>query len=224
MKKSLFIILFIFSISLVLAHQPNIVYEKASPFFIYNPEISQAFYGELKGMPEYYIINSSNNFDLYLQMLSPDIKDAREDFVFEVTHENKLILLEGNSHNWTRFHEEFANDNYLSGPELEINNTQGLYKIKVSNSDNKGKYVLVVGRKEAFPLSVTIATLWTIPQLKIYFNKPFFYGYFTIISLFFFWPALIIIISLIFFIRYLIKRLNNKKIVKKSPKKLKKKI
>jgi hypothetical protein len=68
-------------------------------------------------------------------------------------------LLDGCFYNWTKFHEEFANDNYLSGPEFSKDNSTGKYKIKVSNTANLGKYILVVGKKEKFSISETIATI-----------------------------------------------------------------
>jgi hypothetical protein len=45
------------------AHQPRIEFgqphPKSNPVIVSNPEISQAFYGDLQGQPDYYQITSA---------------------------------------------------------------------------------------------------------------------------------------------------------------------
>lgn len=199
-----------FSLFIVSAHQPNIVYKQdlsQKALEIKNPEISQAFYAELKGNPEYYIINEDSDFALYISMTVPDIEDARTDFIFTISKGNEIIsILNGSNTSWSKFHEEFANDDYLQGEEILKNVSAGEYKIKIENPDNMGKYVFVIGQKESFPFDVVWRTIYTIAQEKIYFEKNPIQAYFTIISLFFFWPALIILLVLIFIGIRLIRR------------------
>jgi hypothetical protein len=42
----------------------------------------------------------------------------------------------------------------------------GVYRIQVSNVENRGKYVLAVGELEKFPPKVILRTLITLPKLK----------------------------------------------------------
>lgn len=199
MKKEIILIFFLllFAVSFASAYIP-IISTSTGVAEIKNPEISQSFYAELSSGPEYYKIGSINDFNFYVHILSPEIKDAKKDFTAEIYKDSMLIsTLNGSEHNWTKFHEDFANDDYLSGPEFNENASAGIYTIKIYNPENTGKYVLIVGKKEQFPVSDIIKTTYTIPEEKIYFNKPFFYAYFTKISLFFFWPLIIVLVILI---------------------------
>lgn len=179
MKKAILfiLVLLIFSAS-VYAHQPRIV---SSDFTsIQNPEVSQAFYGELKGKENYFQINSDKPFYLHVSVLVPDVKNIDKDVSAEVSSGNKLLfLLNGTNVTWTVFYEEFGGDYYFQGPENALNTTAGIYDIKIFSPDNKGKYVLVVGDKEEFPLNEIVKTLVTLPILKKdFFEKSPFTAYF----------------------------------------------
>jgi len=218
MKRVVFLIaLLLVSLSFVSAHQPRIVYDKeVYGLDVKNPEVSQAFYGELKGQPEYYKISSDTDFQFYLQITAPDIKDARTDFVFEVYKDyNVYFTLNGSEYNWTKFHEEFANDDYLSGPEYDRQVPPGDYLIKVFNKDNAGKYVLVVGKKESFPLGESLGTIMSLPKLKVYFDKSSLSAYWNRIGLYFvvipFLVIIVIFIILLLLVRWLFVRKRNRK-------------
>jgi hypothetical protein len=163
-----FMIMLVLSIGIVLGHQPRLVYNENlglnNARMIENPEVSQAFYGNLKGSEEYFLIDSEKKFDFYAGILSPDIENARKDFKVQIYFNNKSIILMQNG--WTRFYEEFAGDWYWQGPEGEFNAEPGKYIIKVSNPDNAGKYVLVVGKIESFPIGEALKTLLVLPKLK----------------------------------------------------------
>ena len=70
----------------------------------------------MDGEAEWYMIDSKEDFKFYLGILSPDLKDARTDFLVEVNDE---LVLNGTDFSWTGFHEEFVGDNYLKGSEYE---------------------------------------------------------------------------------------------------------
>lgn len=206
MRKSLlFLLLLVMGSSLIStcsAHQPRIVYQKqisqANPIIVMKPEISQAFYAELKGQPEYYAIGSDKEFNLYIRILSPKITDAKKDFSVEVIKDaNVIALLNGSGSVWTEFYEPFVGDDYWQGPEFEKYQPGGEYLIKVSNPDNTGKYVLVVGRAESFPLDESLKLFVSLPQLKHYFGKSGFTAFLNLVGLF--WLVLIIILLLIVF-------------------------
>jgi hypothetical protein len=75
---------------------------------------------------------------------------------------------------------------------------KGEYNIKVFNSNNKGKYVLVVGDKEEFPLKEVLKALIVIPQLKVqFFEKSIFTIFLNKVGLYFFIPVFGVIILIL---------------------------
>jgi len=145
------------------AHQPRMV--NASVVKIENPEVSQAFYAS---KPATYIIQEDKPFELFVQILRPAIGKLDKNIsVLIKKDETEIARLDGNSAEWTFFHEPFANDDYYQGPEYS-GKAQGAYTISVTAS---GKYVFVVGKKEAWPAKEIAKTLYLLPQLKMYFEK-----------------------------------------------------
>ena len=192
-------------LSFVIAHQPRVgfVGTLENPIHIEKPEVSKAYYGELKGSPEFYKIDSERDFLLYINILAPDIKGARTDFIVEVLKDGEIIFTLNNS-NWGNFYEPFAGDSYLRGPELEEQVIFGTYLIKVTNTENIGKYSLAIGKIESFPLIEIIKTIFALPKLKDFFNKSPFTAYFNYTGIFLL-ILLILLTALILAFRYLIK-------------------
>jgi hypothetical protein len=212
MKKTLLFAVVFLMLSLVMAHQPRVGFEGTldNPIQVEKPEISKAYYGELEGSPEYYKINSDQSFLLYINILAPDIDGARTDFIVEVFQNNEVIFtLDDN--NWGEFYEPFGGDNYLMGPELEEQVNAGTYIIKVSNSDNLGKYSLAVGKIESFPPIEILKTIIALPKLKKdFFGKSPLTAYFNLSGLFLL-ILLALLIAIIFITRYLIKKYKKRK-------------
>ncbi|MBW2995286.1 hypothetical protein KY312_02955 [Candidatus Woesearchaeota archaeon] len=213
MKKILCLLLLI-CVASVLAHQPRITSDDIT--IIENPEISQAFYAELEGGPHTYEINSDENFSLYVGILVPAIEGIEKDVSAQITLDSRPYhYLNASQSEWLEFYEEFAGDLYYSGPELGANEpleapkgisaAAGQYLITVSSPDNLGKYVLVVGEKEEFPLSEMLNSVISLPKIKRFFNKSPFTAYFNRIGLFLLVPLLFVLI-LIGVVVYLKKR------------------
>jgi len=207
---SLIFLLFISDI--VFAHQPRIVSEQFT--LIRNPEISQAFYGNLREKSDYYQINSNGEFNLYVAILVPDIENIDKDVSVKIIleheheeeHEETEYFLNGTDYEWTYFYEEFGGDSYYQGPELKTTAERGIYIIEVFSQDNQGKYVLVVGEKEEFPLDEFINTIITLPILKEeFFEKPAYTAFFNLIGLFLL-VIIVVIIAIIFVIFRFIKK------------------
>ncbi|MFA6593908.1 MAG: hypothetical protein WCT16_01495 [Candidatus Buchananbacteria bacterium] len=181
MKKNLIFVLvaagLLMAVS-VSAHQPRSAYRmtatKDSPIAIANADVSQAFYGRLKGGIDYYDLKLDAPLDFYFQVLIPDIVDAPTGFLAQLNDSagKPLAVLNTMGYPLQKFHEDFAGDDYLQGPERKISLPAGDYRVLVSSPDNLGKYVLVVGEKESFPLGESLKTLWLLPGLKGFFNKP----------------------------------------------------
>jgi hypothetical protein len=173
-------VLLMASISMSSAHQPRLVIganaSNDNPIVIQNPEVSQAFYGELKGQPNYYQIKSDNQFKFYLNLLVPASPGIPPDFISAQVLDssgNVIITIDGTNSTWKSYFEEFGGDYYLKGPETKADLPAGTYYIKIFNTDNQGKYNIAIGEEESFPLDETMKALVTIPLLKEqFFGKP----------------------------------------------------
>jgi len=174
------ILVLLLSVGTLSAHQPRLDTETyvsiENPIIVDTPEISQAFYGNLKGKSVYYQINSDKQFQLYLNLLVPTSPGQGGEFISaEVTDESgKVVMfLNGTNSTWTPYFEEFGGDYYLKGPEATLEVPAGTYNIKIFNSQNQGKYSLAVGKTESFPINEAITTIFTLPLLKEqFFAKP----------------------------------------------------
>ncbi len=179
--KSIILLFILFlSICAVSAHQPRLEVGVNSsitnPIVVQNPEISQAFYGSLKGQPDYYKITSNKTFELFVNILVPQSPGISSDFVFANITDSSgktIAMLGGNQSSWTPMFEEFGGDYYLQGPTFDQNVSAGTYYVKVFNQNNTGKYSLAIGSIESFPLDESLKSLISIPLLKEQiFGKP----------------------------------------------------
>ena len=163
----------VFSPGFVLAHQPRLIYTQTGDIQITNPQISQAFYDELKGGPRDYFIDSATNFELYINILVPGHANREGRYSINVFNNNgdKIYSIDGGSGDWKEFWEPFGRDWYIKGPELTQQVSAGKYKIEVYSGDNLGKYVLAVGQKESFDTQSVLNVYWQIPLLKVTFFK-----------------------------------------------------
>ena len=179
--KSIILLFILFlSICAVSAHQPRLEVgvnsSMTNPIVVQNPEISQAFYGSLKGQPDYYKITSNKTFELFVNILVPQSPGISSDFVFANITDSSgktIAMLGGNQSSWTPMFEEFGGDYYLQGPTFDQNVSAGTYYVKVFNQNNTGKYSLAIGAIESFPPDESLKSLISIPLLKEQiFGKP----------------------------------------------------
>ena len=172
-KNSFLIAFFIFGFTPLLAsaHQPRIV--ESGQTNVTDPEISKAYYSQLKGEPQFYNIQATEPFDLYVNILAPDIAGQKKDISAIILKDGKEIaLLNGIDFKWEKFFEEFGYDNYWKGPEYKSKVEAGNYEIQVSSPKNDSKYSLAIGEIEAFDLKESLNALRLIPQLKKdFFNE-----------------------------------------------------
>jgi len=176
MKKIFFLSVLIFLFGFAFdasAHQPRIVYLQSGDVNINNPELSQAFYDELKGSPKDYYIDSDRDFELYINLLVPAHANITGRYSADVSDSQgqKIYSLDGTNFDWQSFYEPFGRDYYLKGPELDQQLPAGKYKIEVYSKDNLGKYVLTVGKTESFDAKSIFNVYWQLPFLKITFFK-----------------------------------------------------
>jgi hypothetical protein len=205
MKKLSLIILLLYSLT-AYAYRPRFVFDQdltiVYPKIIQNPEISQTFYGELGGKTDYYKITSSEDFDLYFNIMVPDIPEASTDFSVDVYSEEKNISLDGSQFVWEKYNEKLTGNNLLKGPSYEENVPKGEYLIQVSNPDNQGKYVLVVGKNDPFSLQEAFRTLLLMPKIKTFFQKSPITAYFNQIGFILLIILLIICVVILVIVYY----------------------
>lgn len=187
--------------AICLAHQPRLV--NSDYIQINNPEISQAFYGELKGGPVEYAIDSPKDFRLYVGLLVPDIIGANKNISMEIYKDNDLLAaFDGSVSDWQPFYEKFAQDNYWWGPEYSAHDSQkelgikgnpvgpGKYKVKIFSPENSGKYSLAIGDTDIFKAGDMVNALFLVPRIKAQF---FDYSPFKMLSSTLVWSYLIIL-------------------------------
>ncbi len=198
------------------AHQPRFITQDRV-VEIKNPEVSQAFYGIMNGVPAHFMIVSGEPFDLYVSLLVPDVKGVAKDISAEITHTRTdggtaVFVMDGSKSDWTPFHEKYANDKYFQGPEFKkIAAPAGTYDIKIHRSENVGRYVFVVGQAESFPPGEALKAVWLIPQLKLkFFDKPFYLIFWSKIGFYLFSVAVVSITLIVGFV-FAVKKIYFKK-------------
>jgi len=177
-KKIQYVIVFLFLAVAcrVLAYQPRVAYLQTGNIQINNPQTSQAFYDELNGNPREYLLNSSQNFNFYLNLMVPEAENPNGIYsanVFSLTGSNKnqIATLDGSVFTWQEYYNSFDRDYYLKGPEFSKNLPAGKYEIEVYSKDNKGKYILLVGKNPAYDTNSVLNIFWQLPFLKLTFTK-----------------------------------------------------
>ncbi|MFA6416326.1 MAG: hypothetical protein WCW56_02465 [Candidatus Paceibacterota bacterium] len=175
MKKillSLFVFGLIFTAQTAAAHNPRLVFKQATGtvMMIEKPDVSQAFYGQLRGEADVYNLKIDNDQDFYFSLLVPDVSGTKTDYTARLSGRDvdgrEVWQVLAGEKTWSKYYEEFAGDNYLKGPEKTVYLKAGDYTINVGDPGNTGKYVLVVGTKESWPLAEIINTFAVLPTLK----------------------------------------------------------
>jgi len=216
MKRLFFLFFLILFYPLIIsAHQPRIV-EGDEPVEIKNPDVSQAFYGNLNGQPQIFRINLSENQEIYIGILVPDIPDAKKDIYVEITSSGidnyVYYFLDGSIFDWKPYYEEFAGDDYFKGPETRIAFEKGEYNIRVFSFSGGGKYVLAVGDKEEFPLKEALKSLIILPKLKMgFFEKPFYLVFWNKLGFRYVLPSVIALLAIIAIIIFAVIRNKRRK-------------
>jgi hypothetical protein len=170
-KKIIFILLLavlIFPFE-TFAHQPKLSAGLVTA--VPEPEISKAYYAKLSGAPQVYDIVSSQPFELYVNLLVPDIAGQKRDIQALVIRSgdiwnNPIAILDGTNFEWQKFFEPFGHDTYWQGPEYKMNVEAGKYQVIISSSRNDSQYALAIGEKETFGLKEGISAIHLIPQIK----------------------------------------------------------
>lgn len=179
--RYVFIVALLCSAHFAYAHLPVVVSptDGTDIIEVERPEVSWAYYGELTGFSHTYEIRTSESITLYTHLLEPDIQDAEKNHNALIVRErdNKrgvdlVKRMNATGASWDSFYEFAGGDSYLSGPEFEQVVGPGVYRIEVSNAENNGKYVLVIGQIEDFSGVGYFETVGRIYEVKRFFGKP----------------------------------------------------
>lgn len=192
MKRCLWIMLILGFVILgaepAAAHQVRLV--EGHDTTVKRPDISQAFYAVLDGSPHTYNIHTQEELLVYVGLLVPDLPAIEKGFCVEVFSDGPgegslLLRLDGERSTWSPFFEPFAGDRYWKGPEAETTVSPGSYTVRVSGINNRGKYVLAIGKEEGFSLSDIVHTVRVLPALKRdFFDKSPLTAYINLVGLF----------------------------------------
>jgi hypothetical protein len=173
--------------AIALAHQPRLTQSRQT--LVPEPEISKAYYAKLTGEPDTYIIESATPFDLYVNVLVPDIagqkKDVSATIIKNGQTDKPLAVIGGVDANWEKFYEPFSGSIYWRGQEYKVVAEAGKYEVRVWSSNNDSKYSLAIGEGEFFDSKEVWNALRLVPQIKSGFfeespisfiKSPFGYG------------------------------------------------
>jgi hypothetical protein len=176
----IFLLILLIHAAAAYGHRPVMIKNKSSkdqPVLVDEPEISWAYYGILEGEPHYYMIESSESFNLYVNILVPDFHPdgepiLRHDMSFKIFVKDKLLYTgEGLKNDWHRFYEKYGKDHYYWGPEFDQNVEAGTYEVLVYNSANIGKYALAIGKIEKFNFLSIMGAIAKAKYLDMWFFK-----------------------------------------------------
>jgi hypothetical protein len=211
-KLSSLILILIFVFWFVFAHNPRIVWDINSspevPILVEYPEVSQAFYAQLKWKPDFYKIVSDKDFILYLSITVPAISWSDQDYGMIIKDNSWNLIDNIDSSNLKRkkFYEKFAWDLYYQWPWFEKKVNSWIYYVQIYSSDNIWKYALAIWKLEIWPINEVWNTFKNLPSLKTYFfEKP-------VITMFFnyIWISLFVLILFIVLIILLLNKLTKK--------------
>lgn len=176
MKKIITLLLVLFLSNLTLAHIPELIIEDRNytlePVLVREPEISYAYYGQLKGSPQLYKIEAAKPFHLYVSLLAPYVGQTEtSELEFHIMKDGEKIVMMHGYDNWTKFYEEYGGDWYLQGPSYEADAEAGIYLIEVHSKTNSEEYSLAIGKTERFgPLEIA-KTILILPLMKVIYWK-----------------------------------------------------
>ena len=120
-----------------------------------------------------YTIQSDIPFNLYVNILVPDIYGQKKDVSATILKDGKpYVTLDGTQFDWKKMFEPFGYDNYWTGPEYKAVAEAGTYVVTITSGNNDSKYSLAIGEIENFDFKEIMNALTLVPRLKsVFFNE-----------------------------------------------------
>ncbi len=144
-----------------------------------DPSILRAYYGTLRDFPHTFRFTFSEPQVLKLQVMEPDSRKATQVMSGIIVREvergvEEVARLSASDAAWNEFYDKKTGDSYRLGGAYQATLEPGTYLFEVSNGDNTGKYVLVMGVTPDPRGPGFFGTLKEIYQVKRFLDKPFF--------------------------------------------------
>ena len=138
------------------AYVPQIVVQESlhDITVIDDPELSQAFFGELQDFPHTYEIRADKSFTLYTQIRVPELESSKNNVSGIIIKEQKKGRVEevarflAEDALWTVNKDRLIGEEYREGAQFEKELGPGVYRLEVHTPDNIEKYILRVGKNE----------------------------------------------------------------------------
>jgi len=138
------------------AYVPQVVVQESlhDITVIDDPELSQAFFGELQDFPHTYEIRADKSFTLYTQIRVPELESSKNNVSGIIIKEQKKGRVEEVARflaldaQWAVHKDTLIGEEYREGAQFEKELGPGVYRLEVHTPDNLEKYILRVGKKE----------------------------------------------------------------------------
>lgn len=141
-----------------------------NPAEIDEPTISQVFYGQMRGTPDYYHFYLAQPTEIKISLLSP-INETEFPQIELIAQSGQTQKLTGSFDKV--YFEKFGADYYLKGPQEVFDLSSNNYLIKIHNASNTGRYALTIGQTRKFVLTEEISTFFLLPLIKQkFFGRP----------------------------------------------------
>lgn len=207
MRYAALFLAYIVSASCAFAYVPNLVTQETLHDIttVYDPELSQAFIGQLNDQPHTYEISAEEPFSLFVQLRIPDIDSSKNNVSGIIIKEQKRGRVEevtrflAKDAAWSVKDDSLSGDTYREGASFERSLDAGVYRIEVSTPDNIEKYILMIGTREEMTIGY-FELISRLMDMKKFAEKS---RFFIIESPYVYWPLVVLVslTSLAWFVR-----------------------
>ncbi len=161
-----------------------------------DPVTLRAYYGTLLDFPHTFRFTLDEPQVLRLQIMEPDSRQANQVMSGIIVREvergvAEVARLSSSDATWEDFYDMKTGDAYRLGGNYKATLEPGAYLFEVSNGDNVGKYVLVMGVTPDPRGPGFFETLKEIYQVKRFLDKPFFM---VLASPYYYVPSIILLV------------------------------
>jgi hypothetical protein len=136
-----------------------------------------AYYGTLDGFPHTFLVPGAAGQELQVQIYELANNTSRELMTGIIVSQERRGVAEvarlwPSSATWESRRARETGDTYLTGPQQTVTLEDKRYLVEISNADNVGKYVVVIGNESQPIAEGYFARLATVYQVKRFFGKP----------------------------------------------------
>lgn len=178
MRIFLALALFFTSFGVVEAYRPVLLptQSQLEVIVVEDPEIERTYHSLLEGFPHTYEFTSDVPFELFVEVLIPDIDEIEREMSAIIVREAtrgvaEVARLKGGETTWVSFYEPVGGNRYERGPGYESRAEAGSYIVQVHTAENYGKYALTIGKKKNSDRLGYFELLGLLIDVKQFFGK-----------------------------------------------------